>query len=436
MSAMRILLVLPRDGTYRYGGFFRRSVSYAPLTLTTLAALVPPELGADIEIVDEGVQQPRYDGQHYDVVGITCVAASAPRAYELAAYFRRKNALVVLGGSHPTLNPEEASRHADVVVTGYAEETWPRLLRDVKDGKAPRGVLCSDAVDRLPAPVPRRDLQPRRAYARPPSVIAARGCRNHCSYCSIQGMCRRHICARPIEEVVEEIRCLGRRTMVFLDPNIAADRGYAVALMEALIPLNIRWVSAATISIAQDRMLVELLRRSGCMGLLVGIESVSQQSLNDCGKHFNRVERYARDVQTLQANGVAVMASFMLGFDGDTESVFDDTLAFIDDATPALVRFGVLTPFPGTREFRKMREDGRILSEDWGRYDMQHVVFQPNHMTPETLQRGLCRLWTTAFSVGRMASRVLRGGRRWALSMTANVGLRYYGNRIVRYVRG
>ena len=427
---MNILLILPRDGTYRYEGFFRRSISYAPLTLTTLAALVPPEINADVEIVDEGVQPPRYSGKHYDVVGITCVTASAPRAYELAARFRETGALVVLGGVHPTLNPDEAFGHADVVVTGFAEQIWPRLLRKLQAGTRPHGIMRETAPDRLSMPVPRRELQRHHAYMRHPSVIAARGCRNNCSYCSVQSLCERHACVRPIEEVIDEIRAIGKRTVLFLDPNLAAEHDYAVALMEALIPLHIRWASSATIDLAEDKALLDLLRRSGCMGLLIGIDSVSQQSMDESGKRFNQVSRYVKAVHALQANGVAVMACFIFGFDGDGPSIFNDTLAFVDKAKPDLMRFGVLTPFPGTREFQRLKQEGRILSEDWSLYDNQHVVFQPKQMTPEILMQGLFRVWEQAYSVGRIVSRVRRAGKRWPLSVATNVAFRYYARKV------
>jgi radical SAM superfamily enzyme YgiQ (UPF0313 family) len=427
---MNILLILPRDSTYCYRGCFRRSISYAPLTLTTLAALVPPELGADITIVDEGVQPSDYTQRTYDVVGITCVTAAAPRAYKLSAHFRQQGSFVVLGGVHPTLNPEEAAQHADVVITGFAERTWPRLLLDLSSGERPHGILHETAPDVLSAPPPRRDLQRQGAYIRHPTVIAARGCRNGCSYCSIQALCEHRACTRPVEEVIDEIRATRHDTVIFLDPNLAAEHDYAMALMEALIPLNIQWASSATIDFAEDKELRTLLRRSGCMGLLIGIDSVSQESMDAAGKQFNQVSRYATAVRTLQQQGVAVMACFIFGFDGDTSSIFDETLAFIDEAQPDLMRFGVLTPFPGTREFLNLKAQGRILTEDWSRYDTQHVVFEPRHMSPATLQSELIRVWNQAYAWPRIGRRVRRAGKRWPLSVATNVGFRYYAKRV------
>src|SRR3990172_2909060 len=132
---MKILLILPRDHIYRYHGLANKIIGpYAPLTLVTLAALVPKELEAQIDILDEGIQKPNYENKNYDVVGITCVTSSANRAYELSEYWRSRGAFVVLGGAHPTLMPDEAQQHANAIVVGLAEETWPQILRDLKNG--------------------------------------------------------------------------------------------------------------------------------------------------------------------------------------------------------------------------------------------------------------------------------------------------------------
>ncbi|MCX7010855.1 MAG: cobalamin-dependent protein, partial [Kiritimatiellaeota bacterium] len=208
---MKILLILPHDETYRRGGFFRRSLSYAPLTLTTLAALVPPELEANIELVDEGVQMPVLPQAGYDVVGITCVTASAPRAYALADAFRQRGSRVVLGGSHPTLNPQEGLAHADAVITGPAERAWPTLLRAWASGQACGGILTGRLARPYTPPGPRRDLLPRGRYLPIPTVLAMRGCVNRCSFCSIPQMWDGQAYPRPVAEVIADIQQLPQR---------------------------------------------------------------------------------------------------------------------------------------------------------------------------------------------------------------------------------
>lgn len=427
---MRILLVLPRDSTYRCEGSFKRSLSYAPLTLTTLAALVPAHLRAQIDIVDEGVQRWDPGRRRYDVAGITCVASSAPRAYALAASLRAAGARVVLGGAHPTLNPEEAAGHADAVVAGFAERAWPELLESIHAGRPLPRIARDDAPDPVQTPTPRRDLLPRGVYLGVPTVLTSRGCSNACSFCSIPRIWQGQRRPRPVDEVVEEIRALRSRRILFLDPNLMADRDHARALFEALIPLRVRWGGLATIDLAEDRELLDLAARSGAIGILVGFESVRSDNLGACGKPVRDVSRYREAVRALHGRGIGVLGCFVFGFDGDDADVFNQTLAFIDDVGIDLPRFAVLTPFPGTPLFTRMRRDGRILCEDWSRYDTERVVFQPAHMTPEALQEGLARTWRAAYSGRRVLGRAARAGRWWPLALASNLGFRHYAARV------
>ena len=427
---MNILLILPHDATYRRGGFFRRSLSYAPLTLTTLAALVPPDVEARIELVDEGVQPAVTPRSGYDVVGITCVTASAPRAYALADAFRRLGSRVVLGGSHPSLNPHEARAHATAVITGPAEQVWPELLRQWAAGQECGGVLAGRLEQPLSAPTPRRDLQPRGCYLSIPTVLAMRGCVHHCTFCSISPMWGGQACPRPVAEVIDEIRRLPQRRILFLDPNLAADAAYARELFAALIPLRRRWGGLATIHLAEDVELFDLAVRSGCMGILVGFESADDHNLRACGKPIQEVGRHREAVRRFHAHGISVLGCFVFGFDHDDESVFARTLAFVEATAIALPRFAVLTPFPGTPLFAALEQAGRITSRDWQRYDTEHVVFQPARMDAATLQQGLYTAWRAAYALPRVARRVCRAGRHGALAAASNLGFRYFAARV------
>jgi radical SAM superfamily enzyme YgiQ (UPF0313 family) len=430
-TKLRILLILARDRTYCYGGFFRRSLSYAPLTLSTLAALVPKSFASDLRIVDEGVQPAEYGDESYDIVGISCVASSAPRAYALCAHFRKRGSLVVVGGAHPTLNSVEAQQHADAVVAGPAELSWPQLIRDfVADEVKP---LYRDTVrPTVSVPTPLRSLLPRGTYLRVPTVVASRGCPNGCSFCSVTAVWGNKTCARPLDEVIAEIRELRSRRILFLDPNLIADRDYAKRLFAALIPLGIRWGGLATMDITQDVELFDLAVKSGCDGLLMGFESVSPENLSFCGKHFNDVSEARHTVALCHRHGIGVLGCFVLGFDGDTEETFDETVKFIDAIDVDLPRFSVLTPFPGTKLFERYRADGRILTDDLNVYDTEHVVFRPRNMTPETLQRGLYYTWKTAYSIRRVMHRVRTVQRNRMLCMASNLGFRHYAYSVAR----
>jgi radical SAM superfamily enzyme YgiQ (UPF0313 family) len=427
---VRILLILPSDSTYRYDGSFSRPISYAPLTLTTLAALVPNELNATIRLVDEGVEEPDYQWDQWDVAGITCVASTAPRAYELSSKFRDSGAKVILGGAHPTLNPDEAARHADCVVAGPAENVWPKILKNIANADPIERLYVEKAPEILSSPVPRRDLQKRGLYISAPTVTASRGCTHRCSFCSIPKIWNSCMCARPIPEVIDEIRGIESRNILFLDPSITADRNYAIQLFEKLAPLKKNWAGLATVDLAFDRELLDVAVRSGLRGILVGFETVEQASMISCGKDFTDTGRYIEAVGIFHKKGIGVLGTFVVGFDSDTPDTFRQILKFIDTAQIDLPRFSVLTPFPGMPLFKRFKRDGRILTENWGHYDSVRVVYKPEKMSVGELQDGLIELWRKAYSGGRILKRLLRAGKISPLILAANFGFRRYRSRI------
>jgi len=420
---MKILLILPGDRFYRYRGIASNLIPYAPLTLVTLAALVPEELEAQIDILDEGIQKPNYENKNYDLVGITCVTSSAKRAYELSAYWRARGAFVVLGGAHPTLMPDEAQQYADAVVVGLAEETWPQLLHDFKKGVVQKRYQ-NKYIGELPSPVPRRDLYPRLGYLPIPTIIANSGCKNHCHYCVVNQSHYSRCVVRPIPEVIDEIKSLNTRRLMFLDPNMASDREYTKNLLQAMIPLHRKWMASVPSDIVYDRELFELVVRSGCEGVLVGFESFSQASLNRSGKKFNRVNQYKEVVNKLHTHGIVVLGCFVLGFDDDTPEILARTAEMVYDINVDLPRYALLTPFPGSRLFTHFKSEGRLLTEDWSLYDSQHVVFKPNHMSPVQLQQIFFDTIKQSFSYQHVFHRTKVSPHSPLLSLMANLSFR------------
>jgi radical SAM superfamily enzyme YgiQ (UPF0313 family) len=421
---MKILLILPRDNLYRYRGLANKIIGpYAPLTLVTLAALVPKELNAQIDLLDEGIQEPNYGNKNYDIVGISCVVSSANRAYELSEYWRNREAFVVLGGAHPTLMPDEAQQHADAVVVGLAEETWPQLLHDFKNGIVKKRYQARYTGE-LSSPAPRRDLFPRLGYLPIPTVTANRGCNNHCAYCVVNQSDYTRCVVRPIPEVIEEIKSLHARRVMFLDPNLVSDRGYAMKLLQDLMPLNLKWMTPVSVDVVNDRELFDLMIRSGCEGVLIGFESFSQTSLNRSGKKFNQVKQYKEIVKTFHVNGIAVLGCFVLGFDDDTPAILSRTAEIVYDIDVDLPRYALLTPFPGSHLFTRFKKEGRLLTEDWSFYDSQHVVFQPKHMSPARLQQIFSDTLKQSFSYPHIFHRTQVAPHSLLLSLASNWGLR------------
>src|SRR5436190_17618290 len=289
---LRILLLCPRGPLYRHrGGIWKKTMRYAPLTLTTLASLVPPEIPAEVRIIDEGVDEIDSDRINADLVGLTAITGTAPRAYEIAARLRQRNIPVVLGGVHPTLMPDEAVQHADSTVVGYAEESWPQLLRDFVAGRMQRRYDQSPNLRLANLPFPKRELYASGLVNVAHTLEATRCCIYQCEFCVVPSAWGKPL-QKPIADVVADILQMRAKRVIFLDLNLIADVPYAKELFTALIPLKIQWAGLATTTIAWDDRLLDLAARSGCRGLLVGFESLNRESLEETNKAFNMRRDY------------------------------------------------------------------------------------------------------------------------------------------------
>jgi radical SAM superfamily enzyme YgiQ (UPF0313 family) len=430
---MKVALISPKGPLYRHrGGIFRKSLRYQPLTLTTLASLAPPELEIDFTLLDEGIADIPSD-LDADLIGMTVITGSAPRAYELARRFRAAGKTLVLGGPHVTLLPEEAQEEADAICVGYAEESWPRLLRDFVAGEIRSCYLQADDLQLSGLPFPRRDLFDSRDFLTQAVFEATRACAHACEFCVSPSAWGRRQLQKPVGDVVDDIRQFGKRRIIFIDLNLVSDRSYATGLFEALAPLNLSWFGLATSLIGRDPELMQLMARSGCKGLLIGFESLSQDALGSVRKGFNRPAAYRSLIEDLHALGISIQGCFVFGNDHDTVDVFDATAQFVVDAAIDLPRFAILTPFPGTPLFQRLDAAGRILTRDWERYDGQHVVFTPKLMSVDDLTRGHERAWRAAYSMGSIARRLSRSRTQLPIAVTANMGYRFYSRNLDRF---
>jgi radical SAM superfamily enzyme YgiQ (UPF0313 family) len=430
MDAIKIVLISPKGPLYRRrGGIFKKNLRYAPLTLTTLAALAPPELPFEFRIIDEGVTDVPVD-LDVDLVAMTVITGTAKRAYQLADGFRARGIPVVLGGPHVTLAPEDAQPHADAVVTGYAEESWPRLLRDFAAGRMQARYTQSPDLDLAGRPTARRDLLRRGDYITTHTFEATRGCIHTCDFCVVPSAWGTTPYQRPVDEVIAEIRGHWARRIIFLDLNLIADRDYAAALFEALIPLTTNWFGLATTLLGDDPELLALAARSGCSGLLMGFESVVPESLSGARKGFNHPEQFRALTELLHRHRITLMACFAFGMDSDTPEVFMETARLAVEAAIDLPRFAIVTPFPNTPLYQRLESEGRITTRDWELYDGQHVVFRPAQMSAAQLYAGHEQAWKKCYSARNIARRFLGSRIQLPAWWIANLGYRFYARHL------
>jgi len=428
---MRLVLISPKGPLYRHrSGIFKKNLRYAPLTLSTLAALVPPEIEADITIIDEGVMDIDVAKIEADLVGLTVITGTAPRAYELSDQLRARGIPVVLGGPHVTLIPEDAQPHADAIVVGYAEESWPQLLHDFVAGQMQPRYDQRAGLSLAGMPFPRRDLMKRGSYITTHVFEATRACIHRCDFCVVPTAWGTRPLQKPVEEIVADIRQHYAKRIIFIDLNLIADRDYAARLFEALIPLKVNWFGLSTTLLGRDRHLLELAARSGCSGLLMGFESITPANLKESKKGFNSPDAYKELVSLLHQYKITLMACFTFGMDHDTPDIFLKTAKFAVDAAIDLPRFAIVTPFPNTELYKRLTREGRILTHNWELYDGQHVVFQPAQMSVQELYAGHEQAWKYTYAWENIARRFWGARIQVPVWVVTNLGYRFYSHHL------
>ncbi|HXW07516.1 MAG TPA: radical SAM protein, partial [Vicinamibacterales bacterium] len=322
---------------------------------------------------------------------------------------------------------------ADAIVVGYAEEAWPELLRDFAARRMRPRYDQRPGLSLAGRPFARRDLLPRRHFITNDVFEATRGCVHSCDFCVVPSAWGLKPYQKPVEEVVADIRQKRARKLIFVDLNLIADPEYAARLFEALLPLRVQWYGLTTTLLGDDPGLLALAARSGCRGLLMGLESMSTKNLRETRKGFNSPPKYRQLVETLHRQGIALQGCFVFGLDHDTPAIFAETARFAVEARIDLPRFAVVTPFPGTALFKRLEQEGRILTRNWELYDGQHVVFQPARMSVEELQRGVEAAWRLAYSTASICRRLRASPSPWPVRVGANLAYRFYARNLHRF---
>jgi len=456
----KLLLVdpYPRENPYHLGPSERKAIWFPKLSLPAIAAYTPEHW--DAEIQDEAVRE--IDLEYpADLVGISVMTCYAPRAYQLADEFRKRGVPVVLGGVHPTYCPDEALQHCDAIVTGEAEDSWPRLVADFEAGR----MLRHYKMEKFPAlenyKPPRVELLSDDAYMTRMCTFTTRGCHFDCEFCSVSPFNGKSTRRRPVPEVISEITRvkqwvagelvarMGKGSLrdalkiltkirlsmedgsifAFVDDLHNSNRAYCRELWAALKPLNIKWGCQSTLFLGDDEEMVKLAADSGCVSVFVGMESIFEESLGETHKPFNRVKKFEEEIKMFHDHGIMVNPGIVFGFDNDDESVFERTVEFLIKNRCELAYFNILTPLPGTPLYTRYEAAGRIFDRNWAHYDGKYVTFYPTRMTSEQLQEGYYWAQHTFYSLPNIWRRISHTSQRFVPRLEMNRQFRRVINR-------
>lgn len=373
-----------------------------PLGLLTVAAVIRGEHQVTVENENVG---PVDLSDSPDIVGISVTVDVLPRAVEIARSYRRRGIPVVAGGVHVTTAADTIPEGAfDALVVGAAEGTWPELLRDLAAGKLKKRYRCRGPLRPEDLVSPAYDLIRTQPYLYCNVVHTSRGCPFRCDFCYNSGRERQYV-HRRIRDVLADIRATGQRHILFIDDNFAGDRAWTREFLRAIRPLKLKWNAAVSLDAAGDGELLDLMRDTGCRSLFIGFESIRPQSIRSVHKGQNQIEDYERAVREIHSRGIMVNASFVFGLDGDTPETFPETLRWIVENRIETVTSHILTPYPGTVLYERMKEEGRILTDDLSLYNTAHVVFRPRGMTPEELYEGYLWMYRQVYSLKNILRR-------------------------------
>ena len=404
-------------------GFVHRSqviASLPSLGLLTLAGMTPGDIAVDYREVPDVDAVKELPGE-YDVVAISSYSAQIKDAYRLADRYREAGVLVILGGLHVTAMPGEAKQHADCIVVGEGEPSWPLVVTDLRRGRLkPLYDSRGHEFDLADAPMPRFELLDRDGYNQL-TVQTQRGCPHRCEFCAASITLCAGYKVKPVEKVIAEVRRIKelwpKPFIEFADDNTFVNKEHTKKLMRALSGEHVRWFTETDISVANDDELLGLMRESGCAQVLIGFESPSMAGLDGLETRSNwkakQLDTYKSAVERIQNHGISVNGCFVLGLDGTGPESFDRVLEFVRGSGLHEVQVTIQTPFPGTPLYGRLKESGRLLHEDsWELCTLFDVNFEPQNMDVAGLESGFRELVATLYSDEFVAERKRRFRRQ------------------------
>ncbi|MBN2892067.1 MAG: B12-binding domain-containing radical SAM protein [Bacteroidales bacterium] len=383
---MKIILVKPSMGEI-IKGYDINEGSMEPLQLAILASLAKDD--DEVKLYDDRIENVPFD-EKADFVAITVDSFNARRAYEIATEFRKRETIVILGGVHPTLLPDEAEMYADAIVVGDAEPVWNELISDIKSKKLKKRYQAPFGIPQAGL-FPRRDIFKGKKYLPFSLVQYSRGCKYNCSFCSVSSFFKNSYQCRSINDVLYEIEKDKLKNILFVDDNLVTEKKNLKILLKELIPMKIHWASQSSIDMVKDLEMLDLMAQSGCVGHLVGFESINVNTLKWFNKSANLKDfnNYKEALQIFCDFGFLTWASFMIGNDFDDLETIEKTVEFAIKSKFTLAFFHVLQPYPATKIYEQFKAEGRLLYDAhwWNHPDFKYnsATFIPKKITPEEL---------------------------------------------------
>lgn len=407
---MKIALVTPKTSSkgksfydwdfFSKFTFSKKYFSYL-LAIPTLASLTPPE--HEVRVFDENIEEIDYNWGA-DLAGISVRTLFAHRAYEISKTFKKNGAKTVLGGIHPSMSQNEAMGQCDSIVVGEAEGVWQTLLKDMEEGNLKKLYKAKERAVLHEYPITNRSALAPKGYFTD-MVQTTKGCPFFCEFCSVYAFDGQKIRSKTLEQVLEEVHEIQKKSsgykksaIFFADDNIIANKKFARRLFEALKPLNVNWYCQASINISKEEELLKLMKESGCGSIFIGLETISSKNLSEMDKGINLKYDYTEAISKIQSHKILVHASFIVGSDNDDKRSFEDLTRFIEDSKLLMPMLNILTPFPGTKLFKRLEKSGRLMHKNWSKYDMKSAVFIPAKMTPVELEEEYRKLVRVVYS--------------------------------------
>lgn len=394
----KILLIQPSPYDKNHMPIKKSRLYFVGLAMPLLAAMMPEDWEA--EIILEIIDDIPFDTDA-DLIGISSMGHGVIRSIDIARKFREMGKTVILGGYMASIMAEEALKHCDSLVVGDAELVWQDLLKDYEEGKLKKIYEKNLEKGYFSTPLPRFDLIMDKKIGNFLPVQAGRGCPNTCSFCSVACLYQGHYIKKPLEEVlrdIKQVKDLGFKKFLLLDDNIFSDREYLDKLLNEIKNLKMQWMSQCDIRIGRDNELLKKLADSGCTTLSFGLESISKESLEGMNKSWANPLEYPDLIKNIHSHGIDVSTEMVVGGEGDSLSSIRATKKFIEDNKITVPRFYILTPIPGTKFFKDMAEQGRIVKEDIYSFDGTEAVHMPNKMTPDQLTNAYWSLYESLFT--------------------------------------